>query len=65
MREANDVVLDHALYLCFSQRRSKGDPISGPLLCEKALELTKKLGDSADSKVKRRCTMVQRKITFR
>ncbi|GFW11319.1 hypothetical protein TNCV_3808391 [Trichonephila clavipes] len=26
-----------ALYLWFSQGRSKGDPISGPLLCEKAL----------------------------
>ncbi|PRD35589.1 UNVERIFIED_CONTAM: Jerky-like protein [Trichonephila clavipes] len=32
MREANDVALDRALYLWFSQRRSKGDPISGPLL---------------------------------
>ncbi|PRD31461.1 UNVERIFIED_CONTAM: hypothetical protein NCL1_23479 [Trichonephila clavipes] len=28
--------------------RSKGDPISGPLLCEKALELNEKLGGSAD-----------------
>ncbi|GFV39026.1 jerky-like protein [Trichonephila clavipes] len=37
-RKANDVILDHALYLWFSQRRSKGDPISGPLLCEKALK---------------------------
>ncbi|GFW91058.1 jerky-like protein [Trichonephila clavipes] len=27
--------------------RSKGDPISGPLLCEKALELNEKLGSSA------------------
>ncbi|GFU50046.1 hypothetical protein TNCV_4933932 [Trichonephila clavipes] len=44
MREANDVVFNRALYLWFSQRRSKGDPISGPLLCEKALELNQKLG---------------------
>ncbi|GFX79532.1 jerky protein homolog-like [Trichonephila clavipes] len=41
---------DRALYLWFSQRRSKGDPISDPLLCEKALELNKKLGGSADFK---------------
>ncbi|GFX54572.1 jerky-like protein [Trichonephila clavipes] len=27
IREANDVVLDRALYLRFSQRRSKGNPI--------------------------------------
>ncbi|GFV35504.1 jerky protein homolog-like [Trichonephila clavipes] len=50
MREANDVVLDRALYLWFSQRRSKEDPTSGPLLCEKALELNEKLGGSADFK---------------
>ncbi|GFX27619.1 jerky-like protein [Trichonephila clavipes] len=31
MREANDVVLDRALYLWFSQRWSKGDTISDPL----------------------------------
>ncbi|GFU09040.1 uncharacterized protein TNCV_1319051 [Trichonephila clavipes] len=51
MREANDGVLDRARYLWFSQR-SKGDPISGPLLREKALELNKKLGVSADFKTK-------------
>ncbi|GFY19893.1 hypothetical protein TNCV_2145861 [Trichonephila clavipes] len=50
MREANDVVFDRALYLWFSQRNSKGDPILGPLLCEKALELNEKLGGSADFK---------------
>ncbi|GFS60000.1 tigger transposable element-derived protein 1 [Trichonephila inaurata madagascariensis] len=33
-----------------SLRGSKGDPISGPLLCEKALELNEKLGGSADFK---------------
>ncbi|GFV07824.1 uncharacterized protein TNCV_305721 [Trichonephila clavipes] len=46
-REANDV-LDPALYLWFSQRRSKGDPISGPLLCEKALGLNEKFEGLAD-----------------
>ncbi|GFU66438.1 uncharacterized protein TNCV_3806811 [Trichonephila clavipes] len=49
MREANSVLLDRALYLWFSQR-SKGDPISGPLLYKKALELNEKLGGSADFK---------------
>ncbi|GFU79515.1 hypothetical protein TNCV_2915751 [Trichonephila clavipes] len=39
MREENDVVLDHAHHLWFSQRRSKGNSISGSLLSEKALEL--------------------------
>ncbi|PRD23631.1 UNVERIFIED_CONTAM: hypothetical protein NCL1_45867 [Trichonephila clavipes] len=43
MREANDVVLDRALYMWFSQRRSKGDPISGLLLCEKARELKREI----------------------
>ncbi|GFS83539.1 jerky-like protein [Trichonephila clavipes] len=47
MREVKDVVLDRALYLWFSQRRSKSDPISGPLLCEKK---TWKLGGSTDFK---------------
>ncbi|PRD32087.1 UNVERIFIED_CONTAM: Jerky-like protein [Trichonephila clavipes] len=49
-REANNVLLDHALYLWFTQRRSKGDLISGPLLREKALELNDKLGGLADFK---------------
>ncbi|GFT93931.1 HTH CENPB-type domain-containing protein [Trichonephila clavipes] len=50
MREANNVLLDRALYLWFSQRRSKGYPIWGPLLFEKALELNEKLGVLADFK---------------
>ncbi|GFV51130.1 hypothetical protein TNCV_4744071 [Trichonephila clavipes] len=36
MSQANDVVLDRALNLWFSQRRSKEYPISGSMLCEKA-----------------------------
>ncbi|GFV12263.1 jerky-like protein [Trichonephila clavipes] len=36
------------LLLIMHSTRSKGDPISGPLLCEKALELNEKLGGSAD-----------------
>ncbi|GFX29527.1 hypothetical protein TNCV_4776011 [Trichonephila clavipes] len=50
MREVNDAVLDRALYLWFSQRRSKGDLISGTLLCEKSLEVNEKLGGAADFK---------------
>jgi transcriptional regulator with XRE-family HTH domain len=34
----NDLV-DAALHKWFDQRRALGDPISGPILCEKALEL--------------------------
>ncbi|GFT95421.1 jerky protein homolog-like [Trichonephila clavipes] len=44
-----------AFYLWFSQRRSKGDPISNPLLCENALELNEKLGGSADFKASAGC----------
>ncbi|XP_046663125.1 jerky protein homolog-like [Homalodisca vitripennis] len=31
-------------------KRTKGEPISGPLLCEKAIQINKKLGGSADFK---------------
>ncbi|GFS52965.1 hypothetical protein TNCV_331061 [Trichonephila clavipes] len=61
MMEANDVALDRALYLWFSQRRSKRDRISGRLLCEKALELSEKLGGSADFKGQNK--VVERKIS--
>ncbi|GFT93975.1 uncharacterized protein TNCV_2133571 [Trichonephila clavipes] len=47
-REANDAVID--LYLWFAQTMSKRELISGPMLCEKALELNEKLGGSADFK---------------
>ena len=36
MRVADDDGLDRAVYLCFTQERSKGCPISGPLVMEKA-----------------------------
>ncbi|GFV27129.1 jerky-like protein [Trichonephila clavipes] len=48
-REANDVLLDRALYLWFSQRRSKEDLISVHLLCEKAPELDEKLAVESES----------------
>ncbi|GFY31835.1 jerky-like protein [Trichonephila clavipes] len=50
MRETNDVVLDRALYLWFSQRRSKGG-----LLCENVLELNEKLGGLAYFKASTAC----------
>lgn len=38
------------MYIWLIQRRSKGDPIFGLLLCEKALPLNEKLGGSRDFK---------------
>lgn len=32
------------MYCWFLQKRSTGQPISGPLLCEKALQVNKKIG---------------------
>lgn len=43
MKKPKDVNLEEAMFLWFIQRRSKGQPISGPLLCEKALEINEKL----------------------
>ncbi len=36
MRAADDDNLDRAVYLWFTQERSKGNPISGPVIMEKA-----------------------------
>ena len=35
--------LDQAVYLWFKQKRMEGVPVSGPMLCEKAVELSKRL----------------------
>ncbi|KAG8245417.1 hypothetical protein J6590_108198 [Homalodisca vitripennis] len=50
MKRPQDEKLEEAMYLWFIQRRTKGEPISGPLLCEKAIQINKKLGGSADFK---------------
>lgn len=50
IRSANDKSLEDAVYLWFTQRRSLGEPVSGPLICEKALYFNEKLGGSADFK---------------
>ena len=47
---AKDSKLEDAVYVWFTQKRSMGEPISGPLLCEKALQFNEKLGGSPDFK---------------
>ena len=39
MRLAKDDKFDEAVYQCFFQKRSLDMPISGPILCVKALQL--------------------------
>lgn len=41
MKVSDDRRLDQAVFLWFKQKRSEGVPISGSLLCEKAIELSK------------------------
>ena len=43
MKLGNDKKLDQAVYMWFKQRRMKEEAISGPLLCEKAVELSERL----------------------
>lgn len=50
LKSADNNDLENALYLWFTQRRSLGEPISGPMLCEKALEFNKKLNGPTDFK---------------
>ena len=48
MQVGDDVQHDKAVFLWFKQKRIKGIPISGPILCEKAVQLHKKLyGDQS------------------
>lgn len=55
MTKPKDEKLDEAMFLWFVQRRSKGEPISGPLLCEKALQINEKLGGPPDFKASSGC----------
>ena len=41
MKVGEDSLHDSAAYLRFKQKRSEGTPISGPILCEKAVQLYK------------------------
>lgn len=48
MKVGEDKALDQAVYIWFKQKRMEGVPISGGIIREKALELSKKLnGDTA------------------
>lgn len=50
MKLGDDPELEKAVYIWFRQKRMEGVPISGPLLCEKAIELYKTLHkDAKDS----------------
>lgn len=50
MRKAANEALDTALYLWFAQKRSEGIPISGPIICEKALLFNQKLNGDVSFK---------------
>lgn len=50
LKPAQLKLLEDALFMWFVQKRSKGDPITGPLLCEKALDFNEKLGGPSDFK---------------
>lgn len=54
----NDSVLDEAMINWFQQTRAKGDPISGPILQEKALIFAEKLNLSPTFKVKYRKNLI-------
>ena len=43
MKVGDDEQHDKAVYLWFKQKRMEGVPISGPILCEKAVQLHKKM----------------------
>lgn len=46
MKDSNDLKLEEALYIWSVQKRSKGEPKSGCLLCEEALQFNNQLDGS-------------------
>ncbi|KHJ40258.1 CENP-B DNA-binding domain protein [Trichuris suis] len=48
MKKPLNEAVDQAVCLWYMQKRSIGQPISGPLLCEKALDFNIKLGGSSN-----------------
>ncbi|MFS1564304.1 MAG: hypothetical protein ACL7AX_13000 [Candidatus Arsenophonus phytopathogenicus] len=50
MRRANNDTVDDAVFKWFVQKRSQGQPISGPILCEKALRFNEMLNGPKDFK---------------
>ncbi len=49
MKLGDDPLLDQAVYVWFKQKRMEGVPITGPLLCEKAVVLYKSLHKDAQA----------------
>ena len=47
MRLSDDDKLDEAVYQWFVQKRSQDIPVSGPVLCEKAVQLRKQLHEGS------------------
>ncbi|KFD66259.1 hypothetical protein M514_09446 [Trichuris suis] len=47
MKKAPNEEVDQAVYVWFMQKRAMGQPISGPLLCEKALHFNARLGGNS------------------
>ena len=43
MRLGDDKQLDRAVYVWFKQKRMEGTPIKGPMLCEKAVQFSKRM----------------------
>lgn len=50
MRRANNDKVENAVFTWFVQKRSQGQPISGPVLCEKALLFNEMLNGPPDFK---------------
>lgn len=50
MKQAENNDLEIAMYTWFLQKRSQGQPISGPLVCEKAIQLNQQLGGDPEFK---------------
>lgn len=48
MKLASNTNLDDAVFKWFNQKRCQGEPISGPILCEKAVQFNKKLGGTSN-----------------
>ncbi|XP_050338865.1 jerky protein homolog-like [Bactrocera neohumeralis] len=58
MKKSQNEILENAVYTWFLQKRACGQPISGPLLCEKALDFNQKLG--GDNSFKASCGWLAR-----
>ncbi|CAG9790266.1 unnamed protein product [Diatraea saccharalis] len=50
MKTSQNEILENAVFTWFLQKRACGQPISGPLLCEKALDFNQKLGGDTSFK---------------